>query len=74
MVTKYGINVNLQNIHTGKTALHYIAQSGDVKGVQTLIEKLGADKDIQDKDGRTALYYAFLSGEQEVFEYLLALE
>jgi ankyrin repeat protein len=74
MVTKYGINVNLQNIHTGKTALHYIAQSGEVKGVQTLIEKLGADKDIQDKDGRTALYYAFLSGEQEVFEYLLALE
>jgi alpha-tubulin suppressor-like RCC1 family protein/ankyrin repeat protein len=73
MVTKYGMSVDLQNIHNGMTPLHYMAQTGDFKSVEYLVEKLGADTTIQDNAGRTALYYAFISGNQETFEYLLNL-
>src|SRR5690606_33457403 len=45
----------------GGTALHYATQKGAKKVMRELVE-LGADPDVKDEDGRTALDYAMSRG------------
>ena len=62
-------DINKRNID-GKTALHLSAEAGHFNTVAFLL-RLGADKKLLDHDGRTALNYAKLSGNKELYELLL---
>ena len=64
-----GINVNKQD-YRGYTALIWAAlfnKSGAVK----LLLKLGADKDIVDKQGKTAMYYAVENSYGDISNQLI---
>ena len=62
-------NIDKRNIN-GKTALHIAAEAGQFEAVAFLL-RLGANKYILDHDGRTALNYAKLSGNKELFELVM---
>jgi len=49
---------------SGRTALHYAAESGDAEGVRLLLAK-GADPDLKDLKGQTPRILAGLSGDKE---------
>ena len=50
-------NINQQDENNGFTALHYCAQNGYLQIAQLLIDN-GADVNIKDKYGNTALFKA----------------
>ncbi|MDF1881027.1 ankyrin repeat domain-containing protein [Sulfurimonas sp. MAG313] len=54
----------------GKTALHVASESGQFDIVAFLLN-LGANRELLDYDGRTALNYAKLSGNKKLYELLL---
>ena len=51
------INPNRTDPKTGKTALHYAASSSNIESVRYILSK-GADTNLKDKKGRTALHHA----------------
>ena len=65
---------NINEIHNGKTALHWGAQYAECNDypfeILKLLSDLDADVNIRDNDGHTALYYAAGSGWLSVVELL----
>ncbi len=66
---KNGAEVDIQGTLEGFTALMTAAAEGQVDVVRVLLEH-GADKDLEDKDGDTALSFARQNGHSEVIELL----
>ena len=64
-----GADVNRQDQHTGRTALHHAAVGGRAKAIRYLLGA-GADASIQDREGRTAreLAVRYSPGVAEVFD------
>ena len=58
--------------NTGKTALHYAAQEGNLEIVHHLLD-IGAKLDIADKNDQTALYDAACGPNEEVLDKMLNL-
>jgi hypothetical protein len=52
------------------TGLHWSCKRGHIEIVKLLV-KHGADIDFQDIIGRTALYFAIVSGNNEIVEVLV---
>jgi hypothetical protein len=76
LVQVAGINVNAANTR-GMTPLHYAAMNGNAAAVQLLVT-LGADTDLLDCKGHTALYFAcqnqnYYTAHLACVELLLAL-
>jgi len=64
--------VNTRDISTGRTGLHIVSQKGDVTWAGFLIKR-GANADIRDKEGATALMVAVNYRNYDVAELLLKL-
>ena len=67
-----GINVNIKDLtqgFEGQTACIIAARNGDRESLAVLAEK-GANPNIEDDGGKTALYYAVASGDQKSCEML----
>jgi uncharacterized protein len=65
-----GINVNAQSVPDGRTALISAAARGDLQVVKALVER-GADVNVKDNKGYTALNHAIEARYDEVSEVLL---
>jgi uncharacterized protein len=70
LLLKRGADVNLPNVSTRSTALHYAAGHGDMALARLLLEH-GAKLNVSDSQGETPLMYALVEGEVEVFHLLL---
>lgn len=64
------IDVNAQDCIFGFTALHWCAQTDNLKGVQLLLENPRCDKTVLDKDGRSAESLALYCLNYEVAKYI----
>ena len=51
---------------------HRFAPTGMLAAVRYLIEDVGADPNVRDSDGNTALHHAASRGDNEMIEYLVA--
>ena len=65
-----GININAQSESDGRTALISAAARGDLEVSSFLLQR-GADVNIQDKQGYTALFHAIHARYEEVEKILL---
>ncbi|OZJ04377.1 hypothetical protein BZG36_03194 [Bifiguratus adelaidae] len=63
-------NVDQPESSTGLTALHYAASRGSLDVVKFLID-LGADVDLRDREGETALLKAAYHGHLRLVQYFL---
>jgi len=68
----FGAEVNARNFDEN-TPLHWSAYKGHVDIIETLIYK-GADYNLKNKHGETALLIASKYGKTEVVKYLLSLQ
>lgn len=69
--TEKGANLDLQNLN-GMTALMIAVDTGNLKGMKSLVE-LGANLDVQGpSSGETALHYALRDGHTAAANYLLS--
>ncbi len=67
----HGVNVNAVQ-HLGETALMVVAQiNGNINHIGKLLLKYGADPNIQDINGRTALHKALTNNNSMLVRYLL---
>lgn len=64
---KAGGYINAACEHTGQTLLMGFAQSNNVDSIKAALE-YGADIDMQDNDGRSALMHSILKGNKEAME------
>ncbi|MBP8639466.1 MAG: ankyrin repeat domain-containing protein [Oscillospiraceae bacterium] len=73
MVIKEDADLNIKDMDTGFTALHYCAQNHDFLTAKTLMEA-GAKVDEKDTYGNTPLFKAvfFSKGETDLIKLLLA--
>ena len=62
---KHGADVNVKDSRLGETALMFASQKGYFKAVKLLLSA-GADPNIKNNDGETALYYASMSEKTEL--------
>jgi ankyrin repeat protein len=69
MLLGWGANVNVQGSLEGFTALMTAAAEGHVEIVEILLAA-GADRDLKDKDGDTALSFAKQNGHDKVVALL----
>lgn len=60
-IIKSGIDINIMDRKTGKTALHYAAANGNEKCAEMLI-KNGANLDITDNNNETPIMSAMSTG------------
>jgi len=65
---KKGANINYQN-SKGETALMNAARKGWIDNVKVLM-KYGTDKELKDKEGHTALYFAKQYKHKEIIEFI----
>lgn len=65
-----GININSQNASDGRTPLISAAARGDLEVVKLLVER-GADVNVKDKKGYTALFHAIEAMYEEVAQLLM---
>jgi len=65
------LDINATDTIVGRTALHYAADEGHAKIVETLLD-FGADAGIADGAGRTALHVAALRADEPIMRLLLA--
>ena len=67
------VNVNLKKDDDiwKRTALHLAADSGKLEVVKYLLEKGGAEVNVQNNGGWTALHLAARNGHLEAVKYLL---
>ena len=65
-------NVDLQNLHTGDTALHFAAQCGHTRTAELLVRDGHANTGIKNYKGKTAFELArdFGHGENKVMKRL----
>ncbi|MFH2138196.1 MAG: ankyrin repeat domain-containing protein [Candidatus Omnitrophota bacterium] len=70
LLDKGGVDVNVQTIPEKHSPLMFAADSGYLEIVKLLVDK-GADVNLKDSSGKTALDRARKSGENEVAEFLL---
>jgi uncharacterized protein len=66
-----GADLNLRDIINLETALMFSISMNDIISTKMLIDA-GADPNIQDQHGKTALYYADPYKELDAFKYLLS--
>lgn len=64
-----GINSDIRNMQ-GNTALHYAADSGDIKVIKALL-RLMADANIKNEDGNTPLHMAAMNGNMAAVRLLV---
>lgn len=69
LLSKPGINVNIQDLEGRRTALHYASSS---EFVQELLSVPDIDPNIQDVDGNTALHVAVFRNNVDKVKLLLA--
>ena len=65
-----GAELNKPKPCNDRTALHLVAQEGNVAVIELLMSK-GARHDVRDKDGQTPLNLAAFGGQKEAVECLL---
>lgn len=71
LLLKYTDNVNLQEDNLGNTPLHIAAINGDTKSSEILINA-GADNEIKNNHGKTAVDYAAKYGYLDVVNYYVS--
>jgi ankyrin repeat protein len=64
-------SLNAVCVSTGRNALHFAADAGSVDCLAILLRDRRLDLDARDKQGRTALFLAALSGHDEFVSVLL---
>lgn len=70
LLLKYGLDINAPITETGANALMVLTNKKSSLGVKNLIES-GADVNLCDKDGKSALFYAILQCNTELVEILI---
>ena len=72
-LVREGAEVNHQTRGSGFTALHLAAERGysSIPWIPTSLLRGGADLDIKDKAGKTALHYAAEKGNMEIVSLLI---
>ena len=77
---EYGMNINAQNSYLGQSIIHYIVNEENDPRIQLVLLKIlferGANPNLRDNSGRTALYnyclsYPIKTSELKVVELLL---
>ena len=71
LLMKFGLDANIQTTEMKRTALMEAAQANKVEIVELLIG-WGADPNLADSDGNTALHFAVDYSHYEVVKILLA--
>lgn len=70
MLLQYGANVNARTRCGRATALHRAATQGHDRVVESLL-KYGADADLMDADGCTALHRALIAARASICKILI---
>lgn len=70
---RIGVNVNAQDLHSGKTALHFAAEKQQLAETHFLVESCGLDVDARTFTGCTSLHIAAGRGCIEIVAYLLSV-
>ncbi|ETO30528.1 ankyrin repeat protein [Reticulomyxa filosa] len=70
ILLKYNANVNHQN-QIGETALMKACAEGHLECVQELVRSSLCNPDVRDDEGNTALLWACMTGQMDVFGYLI---